>query len=399
MIAARALAIVLLLTAVSAGCNAVVRAFMSPDDPPEGQRGLSLSELPPGALEVVARGLEVPWEIAFLPDGGLLVTERPGRLSRLPPFESGQVPYGPEDAETWTIEGVSAGGEGGLMGLALHPVFGSGSSGGGARTSPAEADEWIYLMFTADGPEGIRNRVVRYRLTPQGPVDPFRIVEGIPGNRFHDGGRIEFGPDGGLYVTTGDAGEPSTAQESGSLAGKILRLDDSGGVPPTNPDGTVVWSMGHRNPQGLAWDRDGRLWSTEHGRSGFQTGMDELNLIEAGANYGWPLIEGDERSGQMRPPVIHSGGDYTWAPGDVASVGDRLFFGGLRGGALYEGVVVNGEVSDLRAHFASELGRIRAVRLGPDGLLYVTTSNRDGRGAVGDGDDRILRIDPTVFDR
>ena len=284
------------------------------------------------------------------------------------------------------------------MGLALHPLYGTGDSAlPGSEVS--ERRTWIYLMHTADGPVGLENRVMRYRLTERGPEDPTEIVGGIPGNRFHDGGRLAFGPDGYLYVATGDAGEPARSQDLLSRAGKILRVDDSGGIPATNPRGGAAWSWGHRNPQGLAWDDEDRLWSTEHGRSGLRSGMDELNLVEPGLNYGWPEIEGDARSNGLVGPVFHSGPGYTWAPAGLAWAHGRLYFGGLRGAALYEAAIDGDAVVSFRAHMAGELGRIRAVVKGPDGWLYIATSNRDGRGSAGPDDDRILRIDPSALTR
>ncbi len=380
------------------GCNAVMRLLMSPEGPPEGQEGLSLSELQEGVLAVVAEGLQVPWDLAFLPDGSFFVLERPGRMTKFPRWEKGDEPLRPEDGNVWNVAGVLAVGEGGLMGLALHPGYSlSDPAAPSLDGSTSSLNQWVYLMFSAEGPDEVQNRVERFRVTEQGLVDPVVIVEDIPGNRFHDGGRVAFGPDGYLYITTGDGGDPLRSQDLTSLGGKILRLDDEGGIPPTNPFENAVWSFGHRNPQGLAWDDAGRLWSTEHGRSGLRSGMDELNLIRKGENYGWPIVEGDEESGLLRSPVIHSGEEYTWAPGGIAPVGEQLFFGGLRGEALYE-VKVEGEaVTEFVAHFASELGRIRAVVVGPDGMLYLTTSNRDGRGAARDGDDKILRVDPSLL--
>jgi glucose/arabinose dehydrogenase len=354
---------------------------MGPAAPPEGQAGLSLDELPPGAASTIVEGLEVPWEFAFLPDGGLLVTERPGRLIRLPPPGGAPaLPLRPDDGAVWEIPGVRAQGEGGLMGLALHPRFADNG--------------WFYVMLTAATPGGtaIENRVERYRLAGEGPVDRRVIVSGMPGASFHDGGRIAFGPDGYLYITAGDAGESVRARDPGSLGGKVLRVGDEGDVPPGAPFGSAVWSYGHRNPQGLAWDSDGRLWATEHGRSGLRSGLDEVNVIRPGGNYGWPGVEGDGEEGGMTGPVLHSGPRYTWAPAGIAWVDGRLYFGGLRGEALYEATTAGGEIEGLMAHFAMELGRIRVVVPGPDGALYLATSNRDGRGRPRNGDDRIVRL-------
>jgi glucose/arabinose dehydrogenase len=223
------------------------------------------------------------------------------------------------------------------------------------------------------------------------------IIEHIPGAQFHDGGRIAFGPDRLLYITTGDAGEPANAQNKDSLAGKILRLRDDGTIPSDNPFGTPVYSYGHRNPQGLAWDTAGRLWATEHGRSGVQSGFDEVNLIEAGKNYGWPDSEGDEATPGIVLPVRHSGAADTWAPAGAAFFDGSIFFTGLRGEALYEARLQDTTIENMATHFASEFGRLRTVVIGPDGLLYVTTSNTDGRGRPRANDDKIIRIDPGIF--
>lgn len=364
--------------------DSLLRPLFRAAEPPAGQGGVALADLQESDVETVAVDLEVPWEVAFLPGGDLLVTERPGRLVRLPNPGSGQGPVSPADGARWSIPGVREVGEGGLMGLALHPEFAENG--------------WVYVMLTGEGAGGVENRVERYRLTEEGPTDRTVILGDIPGARFHDGGRIAFGPDGMLYVTTGDATEAQLAQDRESLAGKILRLDEEGGAAPDNPFDTRVWSWGHRNPQGLAWDDRDQLWSTEHGRSGLQSGLDEVNRIQPGLNYGWPEIQGDEDAPDMEPPVVHSGPEYTWAPAGAAWWEGRLFFAGLRGEALYE--VRPQETSpEPRAHFHGDYGRIRAVRVGPDGALYFSTSNRDGRGRVRDGDDKILRLAPRALPR
>jgi glucose/arabinose dehydrogenase len=370
----------ILVAAVIAAGGYVFRGYLTSllfraGEPPENALGLSLRDLGDSDLTVVARDLEVPWEIAFLPDGGLLVTERPGWLTRL---------VG-DARRSFPVEGVHQAGESGLMGLALHPEFATNSL--------------IYLYYTISGGRGLENRVVRYRLGSTGLTNPTVIVSGIPGERFHDGGRIAFGPDGSLYITTGDGTDGAIAQDRKSLGGKILRVTAEGAVPADNPFGNAVYSYGHRNPQGLAWGDRQRLWSTEHGRSVGGSGYDELNLIEKGANYGWPAAEGDQQLPGAVPPVLHSGPDYTWAPAGAAYAGGSVFFGGLRGEALYEARVRDEGAPELRVHFARELGRIRAVRVGPDGMLYFATSNRDGRGRPRAGDDQILRVNPQVFRR
>lgn len=374
----RILRIVLVVAIVAAVGYAfrgpLIRWFFGPQDPPAGQQGLGLSQLADDDLTVIAEGLTVPWEVAFLPEGGFLVTERAGRLVRI----------GADGARRdFPIEGARQAGEGGLQGLALHPEF--------------ETNHWLYVYYTYDGDDGLSNRVERYRFEDDRLADRTTIIDGIPGNFYHDGGRLEFGPDGHLYITTGDAGGGSRAQDRGSLAGKILRLAADGSLPDGNPFGTAVYSYGHRNPQGLAWDAEGRLWSTEHGRSGVASGYDELNRVEAGTNYGWPEIQGDETAPGMTPPVVHSGPDYTWAPAGAAYWEGRILFGGLRGEALYEARLAEGGAVEVRAHFHGEFGRIRAVRIGPDGMLYFTTSNRDGRGRTREGDDKLVRVDPAIF--
>jgi aldose sugar dehydrogenase len=324
-------------------------------------------------VEVIAQDLEIPWEIVFLPDGDMLVTERPGRLLRI----------GNVRRVVQEIEGVEHVGEGGLMGMALHPEF--------------TTNGWVYLYLTSTGPRGLVNRVERYRFDGNRLDDKQIILEGIEGGRVHDGGRIAFGPDGYLYVATGDAGVERLSQDRNSLNGKILRIRDDGSSPDDNPFGNAVYSYGHRNVQGLAWDDQGRLWATEHGPSGVQTGDDELNLIEAGQNYGWPAIRGDqEREGMVRP-VIHSGRQDTWAPAGMAFWQGSIFFGGLRGETLYEVTLKNEGVNEPAEHLKGEFGRIRVVVKGPDERLYVATSNRDGRGSVNAGDDKILRIVPEAL--
>jgi glucose/arabinose dehydrogenase len=324
-------------------------------------------------IEVIAENLDIPWEIAFLPTGEMLVTERPGTLLKI----------GENREVVEEISGVEHVGEGGLMGLALHPNF--------------LENNYIYLYLTSRDESGLINRVESYKLQGNSLSDKKLILKGIKGAQYHDGGRIKFGPDGKLYITTGDAGDTSLAQDTSSLNGKILRINPDGSIPEDNPFGNEVYSYGHRNPQGLVWDNEGRLWATEHGPSGLQSGYDELNLIEKGSNYGWPDIRGDERKEGMKIPVIQSGADDTWAPAGAAFVDGSIFFAGLRGSSLYEASLNGTKVSNLLAHFRGEYGRLRAVVKGPDGFLYITTSNTDGRGSVNDGDDKIIRVNPNIF--
>lgn len=313
--------------------------------------------------EVVASELTVPWEIAFLPNGDILTTERPGTLRRLG-SQNGSFP----------ISGVRANGESGLLGLALHPEF--------------ESNNYVYLYFTIGNST---NKVVRFRLENNQLIEDRTIIENIPGANNHDGGRIAFGPDKLLYITTGDAQQTSLAQDTNSLAGKILRVTDEGAIPTGNPFNNAVYSYGHRNPQGLAWDSRGRLWSTEHGRSGISTGLDELNLIERGANYGWPTIQGDETHDGMKAPVAHSGPNTTWAPGGIAISGETIYFVGLRGQALYQTNISGDKVGPVTSRFTGQYGRLRAIQI-HDGQLYFSTSNRDGRGKASPQDDQIIKI-------
>lgn len=351
------------------------------------KQGLEIPEIiqeSSSKTEIVAENLEIPWEVAFLPaspaggpDGSFLVTERPGRLLKIG-----------EDKKIIQVEGVRHIGEGGLLGLALHPDF--------------NKNQFVYLYFTTEGNGKLTNRIERYRLEDTRLLDRKVILEGILGSSVHDGGRIAFGSDGKLYITTGDAGNSNLAQDKNSLNGKILRVNDDGTTPNDNPFGTAVWSYGHRNPQGLVWDDQGRLWSTEHGRSGAQSGFDELNLIEKGKNYGWPVIQGDEQQEGMVTPVKNSGADVTWAPAGAAflpadrqDVNGSIFFGGLRGETLYEYKISEGKLIE---HFKGVYGRIRSVVLGPDRDLYITTSNKDGRGDVKTGDDKLIKIDLQQLD-
>ena len=363
-----------LLAAIAAGYfyrARLLRLYYAIPMPTTVDQGLTAPDIGEKDVVVVAQDLKIPWALAFLPDGDILVTERPGTLRRI-----GQ------NGAVITVEGVTHVGEGGLLGLALHPKF--------------KENSWLYLYLTSKVGDKVANRVERYRLENNRLVERTTIVQNIPGSAYHDGGVLAFGPDGMLYAATGDAGEPFSAQDRNSLAGKILRLKADGTIPSDNPFGTAVWSFGHRNVQGLAWDYYGRLWAVEHGRSGVQSGLDELNVIERGQNYGWPSIQGDETASGMESPVIHSGPWETWAPAGAAFFNGRLFFTGLRGESLYQATIIDKEIK-IQAHFQKEYGRLRAVIVGPDRQLYVTTSNTDGRGETSPGDDKILRINTALF--
>lgn len=323
-------------------------------------------------ISIVSQNLEVPWEFVFLPasrQGGpnsdILLTERTGNLKLI---------SGEKTITIAKIPDVKPYGEGGLMGLALHPKFSS--------------NNYIYLYYTYEGSNNkTLNRVVRYKFTNNILSEGKILVDNIPGAIFHNGGRIKFGPDGFLYITTGDSLEPSLAQDKNSLAGKILRVTDEGKPASNNPFNNLVYSFGHRNPQGLAWDTQGRLWETEHGNNA----TDEINLIIPGRNYGWPEIRGNQTGKNMETPFAQSGNE-TWAPAGAVFLNGTLFFGGLRGEALFSLKVNNGNAI-ISKFFMQAFGRIRNAVLGPDGLLYISTSNRDGRGNVGENDDKIIKVD------
>jgi aldose sugar dehydrogenase len=338
-------------------------------------------------VEVVAQKLEIPWALAFAPDGRIFVTERPGRLRVI---ENGQLK--PEPVAT--IPEVLHIGEGGLMAAALDLGF--------------TTNHLLYLSYTArSGSGAIINRVVRYREEKNALSEQTIILDNIPGAQFHDGCRLAFGPDGKLYITTGDATERGLAQQMDSLAGKILRLNSDGTIPADNPfPGSPVYTLGHRNPQGLAWHPTTKIaFSTEHGPSGFDgpDGGDEFNLIRAGKNYGWPIIHHEQTHAGMEAPLLSFTPAIAPASGAFYQ-GNRLpeftnnfFFGAVRGQHLHRVILAPPNFTTVQSHEAllqGTFGRIREVAAGPDGALYFTTSNRDGRAQPGPDDDQVLRLVP-----
>lgn len=319
-------------------------------------------------VRTVATGLEVPWEIAFLPDGAALVTERPGRVRLL--SAEGELraePVGRVD--------VAADGEGGLLGLALDPAF--------------ETNRFVYLYYTTA--EGMR--LARHRFSGGRLAEDAVILQDIQAGSIHDSGRIAFGPDRRLYVLTGDAGEEDLAQDEGSRNGKVLRLTPEqyrgdGGDPETV-------SLGHRNPQGLDWEPGtGRLVATEHGPSGY----DEINVVRAGENYGWPEVTGEDHGDFAAPLAVYdetiapSGSTFAEQPGS-GWTGD-YFVAALAGEQLRRLTIEGDRVTRNEPLFAGRFGRLRAVVEGPDGDLYLLTSNRDGRGDPTEDDDRICASRP-----
>ncbi|GIJ50276.1 oxidoreductase [Virgisporangium aliadipatigenens] len=314
--------------------------------------------------ETVATNLATPWGVAFLPDGSALVAERDS--ARLLRVRAGSAPV-----SLGTVPNVVRGGEGGLLGLAVSPTFAQ--------------DNLVYAYFTAAGD----NRIVRFDLNSIQAQTA--VVTGLAKASIHNGGRIAFGPDGNLYAGVGDAGTTSNAQNPSSRNGKILRMRPDGSVPADNPTaGSLVYSLGHRNVQGLAWDTQGRLFATEFG----QNTWDEVNLIVASGNYGWPTVEGMGNNANFRNPIV------VWStaqasPSGAAFANGTLFAAALRGTRLWTvPITASGGAGTPVAELQGQYGRLRTVVVGPDGYLWVTTSNRDGRGSPAATDDRILRFPP-----
>lgn len=329
---------------------------------PSAEAGAATSRVRPASnVRAIARGLDVPWSIVFLPSGDALVSERSGRIVRI-------VRGSHRVRPVMRVPGVVAEGEGGLLGLAVSPHY--------------DRDRLIYAYLTT----ATDNRIVRFRLGGR----PTTVLSGLDKGAIHNGGRIGFGPDGKLYAGVGETGNTALAQDRASQNGKILRMEPDGGVPRDNPfPGSRIWSLGHRNVQGLAWDRAGRLWATEFG----QNERDEVNLIRKGGNYGWPIVEGrgSTDGGRFVNPLV------TWptseaSPSGAAIAGGRLYVAGLRGERLWEIPLNGARTGRPRALLSGRFGRLRAVTVAPDGALWVSTSNRDGRGRIRDGDDRILRV-------
>jgi glucose/arabinose dehydrogenase len=315
------------------------------------------------APTTVATGLDTPWNLAFLPDGTGLVTERStARILSLSP--TGQL----TEVQRLTQD-VRPRGEGGLLGLAVSPTYAT--------------DRLVYVYYTT----ATDNRIGRMQLGQR----PQPIRTGIPAAGVHNGGRIGFGPDGHLYAGTGDAGRTALAQDRTSLGGKILRITTTGAPAPGNPfANSPVWSLGHRNVQGLAWDATGRMYAAEFGQNRY----DELNRIEPGGNYGWPTVEGRSTDPRFTNPLVQ----WTTAeasPSGIAIRGRSVFVACLRGAKIFRVQLPGdgGGAGTPQALYSGQFGRLRQVVVGPDATLYALTSNRDGRGTPRPGDDRILRLD------
>ena len=317
---------------------------------------------PGGETTDIATGLDAPWSVVRTGDGGeALISER----------DSAQVLELDGSGKTrtvGTVDGVSHGGEGGLLGLALH-------------------DGDLFVYSTAD--DG--NRIQRYELTGStgsyGLGDATTVIDGLPANSFHNGGRIAFGPDGMLYASVGDAGTGSDAQDRDSLAGKILRLTPEGDVPGGNPfPGSPVWSLGHRNVQGMAWTADGTMFASEFG----QDTWDELNVIERGKDYGWPEVEGTGGTDQGFVDPVQQWSTDDASPSGLTVIDDTVFIANLRG-EVVRGIPADDPTTSTE-YFARDFGRIRTVLEGPEGALWFVTNNTDGRGDPTEGDDRIVSV-------
>jgi aldose sugar dehydrogenase len=343
-------------------------------------------------VETVIPNLQVVWSIVWAPDGRMIFTERPGRVRV---YENGKLRPEP----LFTVPDVEPKGESGLMSVVLHPQFAT--------------NHFLYLSYAYNS-GGQVVRVVRYRETPAGLTDRKVIIENIPAAQFHAGCRLRFGPDGKLYITTGDATQRELAQQLDTLAGKILRLNDDGTVPSDNPfvgranARPEIWTYGHRNPQGIDWQPGTNiLWETEHGPSGFDGpgGGDEVNIIERGKNYGWPVIHHRATKEGMESPVL----EYTPACAPASGMFYRgsvfpqfkgnFFFGCLVGERIIR-VATNGRTVVSQENLLEKrYGRIRDIAEGPDGLIYFSTSNQDGRGRPAPDDDRIMRLVPASVAR
>jgi glucose/arabinose dehydrogenase len=358
-----AAAMIGMLMAACAGDPVPMRTH--PASTPGAEDGPTDPGVPEGAggdADIVTSGLRAPWSIVFVDDTPLVSERDSARILEIDANGTAR--------EVGIVAGVRNGGEAGLLGMAVD-----------------DQDRLFVYSTAADG-----NRIQRYDLNG-GPGsyslgEPVTVIDGLPSASYHDGGRIAFGPDGMLYATVGDAGTRGGAQDLDSLAGKILRLTPDGDVPDDNPfAGSPVYSYGHRNPQGLTWDEDGTMYATEFG----QDTWDELNVISAGGNFGWPEVEGIAGSEPYIDPVQQWGPD-TASPSGMTYLAGTLYIANLRGEVLR--AVLLSDLSTSSELHPAVYGRLRDVAVAPDGRLWFATSNTDGRGQPGPQDDRIVAIQP-----
>lgn len=335
-------------------------------------------------VKLVADNLYVPWSIVFTDPDRILITERNGKLRIIQDGILSEKPLK-------VFEEVSSNGEEGLMGLALDPDY--------------KDNKFIYLSYAYGGSDKMSVKVVRYKDEGDRLSDEKTIMDGLPAERYHAGCRLRFGPDGKLYITTGDAGERKLAQDINTLYGKILRINPDGTIPADNPfPDSPVWSYGHRNPQGIDWyPGTDILYSTEHGPSGFDGpgGGDEVNIIVKGGNYGWPVVSHKEsKEGMISPvleftPAIAPASGMFYRSDSIPQFKNNYFFGCLRGSGIMRVEIDKNDPSRIISNeMLAEVnfGRIRDITQGPDGAIYFSTSNRDGRGSIREGDDKIYKI-------
>jgi glucose/arabinose dehydrogenase len=350
--------------------------------------------VPQFKVETVATNLEVVWSIVFAPDGRVFFTERPGRLRVIENGKLRQKPF-------FTVPDVEPTGESGLMGMTLHPKF--------------SENHFVYLAYAYRDKNKDQNvRVARYRETGETLRDPKTIIEAIPASQFHAGTRLRFGPDGKLYITTGDATKQARSQQLNSINGKTLRINDDGTVPDDNPfvkqpeARSEIWTYGHRNAQGMDFQPEtGLMFQTEHGPSLIdgvslfkRSGGDEVNIVERGKNYGWDKISHNMTRAGMETPIIQYSPAIAPASGMFyrgnlfPELKGNFLFGALKGQMIVRLVLDGRKIVSQDKLFEKQYGRIRDVVEAPDGSIYFSTSNRDGRGDPAKEDDRILRLVP-----
>lgn len=325
----------------------------------------------PGQVKQITTDSDIPWGLAFLPDGSALISERDT-------FHIVHVTAAGQKTTVGTVPNAAGtGGEGGLLGLAVAPTFAT--------------DHWLYVMHTSPSD----NRIVRFQYVNGALSGEQVLLTGIARNQFHNGGRLAFGPDGKLYATTGDAQNGANAQNLNSLNGKVLRLNPNGTVPADNPfAGKYVWSYGHRNVQGLAWDSQGRLWESELGDST----MDEVNLIVKGGNYGWPTCEGTHNhdGSCANPNFVAPKRTFsptgTNSPSGLAIVGDVLFMSELTGQQILRMPISGSSLPSQQSFFHNTYGRMRTITPAPDGSLWMTTTNGDKNNTPGRLNNLILHL-------